>query len=108
MLRFNDEQGLDDEYHILFGEAAITLYPNLIYIGLAVVNERAKVLVFSGSEAIKSGVNAGLLAKALSKHLGGSGGGDAKFGQGGGAANKVKELSAKVEEIVREMLGGER
>jgi alanyl-tRNA synthetase len=67
-----------------------------------------KVLVFSGSEAIRSGVNAGLLAKALSKQLGGSGGGDAKFGQGGGAADKVKEISsAKVEGLIKEMIGGE-
>ena len=107
MLKLSGEEGLDEEYHILFGEAATNLYPNLIYIGLVMVNERAKVLVFSGSEAVKSGVNAGLLAKALSQQIGGSGGGDAKFGQGGGAADKAKEISAKVEEVVKEMLGGE-
>jgi alanyl-tRNA synthetase len=108
MLKLNDETGLDEEYHILFGEAATSLYPNLIYVGLAAVNEKVKVLVFSGSEAIRSGVNAGLLAKALSKQLGGSGGGDAKFGQGGGAADKVKEISsAKVEGLIKEMIGGE-
>jgi alanyl-tRNA synthetase len=107
MLKLNEEAGLDEEYHILFGEAATSLYPNLIYVGLAVVNGRVKVLVFSGSEAVKSGVNAGLLAKALSKQMGGSGGGDARFGQGGGAVDKAKEISAKVEEIVKEMLGEE-
>jgi alanyl-tRNA synthetase len=104
LLELSEEAGLDDEYHILFGEAAISLYPNLIYVGLVVLGERARVLVFAGSDAVKSGVNAGYLAKALSTVIGGSGGGDARFGQGGGAADKVKELPARLEEIIRNLI----
>lgn len=104
MLRFNEESGLDEEYHILFGELATSLYPNLVYVGLAAVDEKAKVIVFSGSDAVKSGVNAGTLAKALSVLLGGSGGGDARFAQGGGSSDKMKELSSRVEEITASMI----
>ena len=49
------------------------------------MNGSTRLLVFCGSEAQKAGIKAGELAKQAAKAFGGSGGGDAKFAQGGGA-----------------------
>ncbi|MEM4725789.1 MAG: alanine--tRNA ligase [Nitrososphaerales archaeon] len=105
IVKFNDEAGLDEEYHILFGEAAIALQPALVYVGVVIVNDKAKIIVFSGSDAVKAGVKAGALAKALSALIGGSGGGDVRFAQGGGSADNVKEVASRVLEIIADMVG---
>ncbi|MEM3510953.1 MAG: DHHA1 domain-containing protein, partial [Nitrososphaerales archaeon] len=104
IVKFNDEAGLDEEYHILFGEAAIALQPALVYVGVVIVNDKAKIIVFSGSDAVKAGVKAGALAKALSALIGGSGGGDVRFAQGGGSADNVKEVASRVLEIIADMV----
>ena len=89
---FDDE--LDEEFHIVIGEKSITLDPFLIYISLIPKGEGIRVIVFVGEAARKYGINAGKIAKIFSVNLGGSGGGDSKFGQGGG---KFKD---KIEEVL--------
>ena len=89
---FDDE--LDEEFHIVVGEKSITLDPFLIYISLIPKGEGIRVIVFVGEAARKYGINAGKIAKIFSVNLGGSGGGDSKFGQGGG---KFKD---KIEEVL--------
>jgi len=92
----------DESYHITLGERAIENDPNLIYLALVKKNDNIRVITFAGSNA-RNKVSAGLLAKETSKILGGSGGGDNRFGQGGGKfIDNYKEALESAEEIVRE------
>ena len=84
----HDDQ-LDDEYHISVGEKAVELDKSLIYIAVFAKGEGISVIVFAGDNASKL-IKAGTVAKEISIRLGGSGGGNERFGQGGGS-NKYKE-----------------
>jgi alanyl-tRNA synthetase len=84
----HDDQ-LDDEYHISVGEKAVKLDKSLIYIAVFAKGEGISIIVFAGDNASKL-INAGTVAKEISIRLGGSGGGNERFGQGGGS-NKYKE-----------------
>jgi len=79
------EEGLDSEYHTIVGERLVKSNPEIIYTAIFEENQRVRILVFCGTVAQKIGANAGEIARELSKSLSGSGGGDAKFGQGGSA-----------------------
>jgi alanyl-tRNA synthetase len=84
----HDDQ-LDDDYHISVGEKAVELDKSLIYIAVFAKGEGISVIVFAGDNASKL-IKAGTVAKEISVRLGGSGGGNERFGQGGGS-NKYKE-----------------
>ena len=100
---FDDE--LDEEFHIVVGEKSITLDPFLIYISLIPKGEGIRVIVFVGEAARKYGINAGKIAKIFSVNLGGSGGGDSKFGQGGGKfKNKIDEVLNYSEMYVKDTI----
>ncbi len=100
---FDDE--LDEEFHIVVGEKSITLDPFLIYISLIPKGEGIRVIVFVGEAARKYGINAGKIAKIFSVNLGGSGGGDSKFGQGGGKfKNKIQEVLNYSEMYVKDTI----
>jgi alanyl-tRNA synthetase len=82
---------LDEEYHIAVGEKAIELDPALVYVALLSKDQAIRVIVFAG-ETARKGVKAGAIAKQVSATLGGSGGGNDRFGQGGGRSKeKIKE-----------------
>jgi alanyl-tRNA synthetase len=92
------DEELDDDYHIAIGEKAIELDPSLVYVALVAKGQGMRVIVFAGAEARKK-VKAGAVAKQVSAKLGGSGGGDDRFGQGGGRLrDKVKEALELAEE----------
>lgn len=100
---FDDE--LDEEFHIVIGEKSITLDPFLIYISLIPKGEGIRVIVFVGEAARKYDINAGKIAKIFSVNLGGSGGGDSKFGQGGGKfKNKIQEVLNYSEMYVKDTI----
>jgi alanyl-tRNA synthetase len=66
------------------------------------------VVVFVGEKARKK-IKASLIAKQLSVQLGGSGGGDDRFGQGGGGIkveSKIKEALFSAEELVMKTVRG--
>jgi alanyl-tRNA synthetase len=77
------EEGLDSEYHTMVGDRLSKFSPSLIYLSLFEENSRVRLIVFCGDDAQKKGVKAGLVAREIAKALGGSGGGDARFAQGG-------------------------
>ncbi|MEO9295696.1 MAG: alanine--tRNA ligase [Nitrososphaera sp.] len=95
------DEELDDEYHIAIGEKAIELDPSLVYVALVSKGQGMRVIVFAGEKA-RSKVRAGAIAKQVSAKLGGSGGGDGRFGQGGGKLReRIKEALALAEEMAR-------
>jgi alanyl-tRNA synthetase len=100
---FDDE--LDEEFHITIGEKTIELDPLLMYVSLVSKEEGIRVIVFVGEIARKYGFNAGKIAKIISTNLGGSGGGDPKFGQGGGRfKNRIEEVLNLAELYVNETI----
>ena len=103
----NDWEEVDEEFHITVGESATQKVENLIYVGLVNTDGRGKLLVFSGKESQSRGVLAGDLVKVIAKSLGGSGGGNARFGQGGGRTSAtVRSTLDLLNKYLREVQGG--
>jgi alanyl-tRNA synthetase len=97
----NHDEELDEDYHIAIGEKAIELDKNLVYLALISKGQGIRVIVFVG-EAASNRVKAGAIAKQVSNMLGGSGGGDKRFGQGGGKSKeKIKEALLMAEEVIK-------
>jgi alanyl-tRNA synthetase len=97
------EEELDDDYHITIGEKAIELDRNLVYLALISKGPGIRVIVFVG-EAACNKVKAGSIAKQVSNKLGGSGGGDNRFGQGGGRSKEmIKEAFLLAEEVIKQL-----
>ncbi|MFN3654429.1 MAG: alanine--tRNA ligase [Candidatus Nitrosotenuis sp.] len=95
------DEELDEEFHIAVGEEAIKQNPFLIYCALLVKVSGIRVIVFAGQEAAKF-FKAGDVVREISSKLGGSGGGDARFGQGGGKdVTKLAEALAHVEMLIK-------
>lgn len=96
---YDDE--LDEEYHISVGEKSVEMNPYLIYVALISKGDGMRVVVFVGEKA-RDKIKAGSVAKLVSVQLGGSGGGDDKFGQGGGKSrDKTKLALLSLEELIR-------
>lgn len=90
----------DENYHIALGEKASEYDPNLIYLALVKKDDRIRVITFVGKNAT-SKINAGSLTKEIAKIVGGAGGGNARFGQGGGKfIDTYKDALAAAEEII--------
>jgi alanyl-tRNA synthetase len=95
------DEELDDDYHIAIGEKAIELDKHLVYLALVSKGQGIRVIVFAGEAACKK-VKASAIAKQVSGKLGGSGGGDNRFGQGGGKSkDRIKEALLLAEEVAR-------
>jgi alanyl-tRNA synthetase len=94
------DEELDEEFHIAVGEQAIKLDLSLIYCALILKDGVIKIIAFSGSEAAKI-KKAGDLVREVSKVLGGSGGGNDSFGQGGGKDTlKLKDALLAAEQSI--------
>ncbi|MEO9363097.1 MAG: alanine--tRNA ligase [Nitrososphaera sp.] len=94
------DEELDEDYHIAIGEKAIEADPSLVYVALVAKGAGMRVIVFAGEKVSKK-ARAGAIAKQVSAKLGGSGGGDDRFGQGGGRLKeKIKEALLSAEEMV--------
>ena len=95
------DEELDEEYHIAIGEKAIELDSHLAYLALISKGQGIRVIVFVG-ETAKNKVKAGAIAKQISNKLGGSGGGDSRFGQGGGGSKEmIREALLLAEEVIK-------
>lgn len=90
---FTSSDQYDEFFHINFGKKLVKDNPMITYVGIFETGPTIRIIVYSGEDASKS-KNAGNIAKSVAEILGGAGGGDAKFAQGGG-----KDISKKDEAI---------
>jgi len=99
------EEDLDEEFHISVGEEAIRAEPSMIYCTLIPRGSGIRIIVFSGERAGQH-LKAGDLVKEISSVLGGSGGGDARFGQGGGRDSaKMQQAVEHAKALIRKTVG---
>jgi alanyl-tRNA synthetase len=89
-LCFTSSDNYDDYFHQNFGKKLVVKDDTAAFCGIFEAGPTIRVIIFAGE---KSGVNAGDVAKELASILGGSGGGDAKFAQGGGKDTSKKEAA---------------
>jgi len=79
----------DEFFHISLGEKLIEKDPWMVYCGIFEDGDKIRVIIYSGEQAGKE-KKAGDIAKALSEVLGGAGGGNQRFAQGGGKDKSKK------------------
>jgi len=90
----------DEFFHIGLGEKLLAADPWIIYCGFFDDGFKIRAIIHCGVQASKS-VKAGDIAKAVSEVLGGAGGGNANFAQGGGSdKSKVEEAVNKAKSMV--------
>ena len=87
---FTSSPNYDDYFHQNFGKKLVAKDGTAAFCGIFEAGPTIRVIIFAGE---KSGVNAGDVAKELASILGGSGGGDAKFAQGGGKDTSKKDAA---------------
>lgn len=93
------DEELDEEFHIAVGDEAIKNDNTLLYCALIVKGSGIRIIVFAGDNAI---CKAGDLVKEISLKLGGSGGGDSRFGQGGGKdMSKLSDAITHAEFLIK-------
>ncbi len=84
----------DDDFHIKLGESLCKNEQNLVYCGIFDESEKVRVIVYCSEQASKN-KKAGDIVKSISEILGGAGGGNSKFAQGGGNDKSKKEDAIK-------------
>jgi alanyl-tRNA synthetase len=96
-------EGLDSEYHLSVGERLSKTDSTLVYVAFFQEAGKTRIIAFCGSNAQNKGVRAGQLVRELASSIGGSGGGDSRFGQGGVPSSEIRD-APDVEDIVRKMI----
>lgn len=97
------ESGLDSDYHLLLGDRACIQNSNLIYVAVFEESSRTRLIVFSGEVAQTKGARAGAIAKEIAKVMGGSGGGNNRFAQGG--ADNRPEVIPDLPNLINSIVG---
>jgi alanyl-tRNA synthetase len=98
------DEELDEEFHIAVGDEAIKQNPSMIYCALIEKGTGIKIIIFTGEQATKV-FKAGDLVREVSAKLGGSGGGDARFGQGGGKdSTKLADALTHAELLIKKIV----
>jgi alanyl-tRNA synthetase len=97
-LCFTTSDQYDEFFHINFGKKLVNQEPTSAYCGIFEADPTIRVIVYCGEQ---SGKKAGEIAREIAGILGGSGGGDVKFAQGGGKDTSKKEQAvAKAKSMV--------
>lgn len=97
---FTNSKHYDEFFHMNFGKKLVKDNPNAVYVGIFESGPTIRVIAYSGDDASKS-KNAGIIAKSVAEILGGAGGGDAKFAQGGGKdISKINDAIAKAKSMI--------
>ncbi|MBS1267774.1 MAG: Alanine--tRNA ligase [Nitrosopumilus sp.] len=87
-LCFTSSNNYDDYFNQNFGKKLVAKDNSAAFCGIFEGGPTIRIMIFAGE---KSGINAGEIAKEVALILGGSGGGDAKFAQGGGKDTSKKD-----------------
>ena len=90
---FTASRQYNDYFHQNFGKKLVTKDSKAAFCGIFESGPTVRIMIHAGEE---SGVNSGEIAKEIASILGGSGGGDDKFAQGGG-----KDTSKKDEAVTK-------
>ena len=99
-LCFTANPDYDDYFHQNFGKKLVAKDSGAAYCGIFEAGPTIRVMVFAGTD---SGINSGNIAREVAFILGGSGGGDAKFAQGGGKDTSKKDQAiAKAKSMILE------
>jgi len=90
----------DEFFHIGFGEKLIEKDPWMVYCGVFEDGDKIRAIIYSGDQAAND-KKAGDIAKIVSEILGGAGGGNQRFAQGGGKdKSKKNDAIEKVKSMV--------
>ncbi|NMI82107.1 MAG: alanine--tRNA ligase [Candidatus Nitrosopumilus sp. MTA1] len=92
----------DEFFHMNLGKQLIKKDSSLVYFGIFEDNNMSRIITYAG-ENVPEDKNARSLVTEISKILGGAGGGDATFAQGGGKnRDKMSEALSKAKSMVLE------
>jgi len=98
-----DSDQYGEFFHISFGEKLIEKDPWMVYCGVFEDGDKIRAIIYSGDQAAKD-KKAGYIAKIVSEILGGAGGGNQRFAQGGGKdKSKKNDAIEKVKSMVLEV-----
>jgi alanyl-tRNA synthetase len=97
-LCFTKSDQYDEFFHINFGKKLVNQEHKAAYCGIFEAGPTIRVIVYCGQD---SGKKAGDIAREIAGILDGSGGGDAKFAQGGGKDTSKKDQAiAKAKSMI--------
>ena len=95
---FTASSNYQDYFHQNFGKKLVAKDGKAAFCGIFESGPTVRIVVYAGGE---SGVDSGQIAKEIASILGGSGGGDARFAQGGGKdTSKKDEAIAKAKSMI--------
>ena len=95
-----DSNQYDEFFHIGLGEKLIEKDPWMVYCGVFEDGDKIRAIIYSGDQAAND-KKAGDIAKIVSEILGGAGGGNQRFAQGGGKdKSKKNDAIEKVKSMV--------
>jgi len=98
-----DSDQYDEFFHIGLGEKLIEKDPWMVYCGIFEDGDKIRAIIYSGDQAAND-KKAGDIAKIVSEILGGAGGGNQRFAQGGGKdKSKKNDAIEKVKSMVLEV-----
>ncbi len=101
-LCFVSSSAYDEFFHMNLGKQLIKKDSSLVYFGIFEDNNMSRIIVYAG-ENVSEEKNARSLVTEISKILGGAGGGNATFAQGGGKnRDKMSEALSKAKSMVLE------
>jgi len=101
---FTIDPDLDEGTQIEVGSQAIKQIPDLLYVALIPANNVVQIIVFSGDFVQRKSIFANDIVKIIASVIGGSGGGDKRFGRGGGNdVDKVKKVQEALKIYLRGM-----
>jgi len=92
----------DEFFHIGLGEKLIEKDPWMVYCGIFEDGDKIRAIIYSGDQAAND-KKAGDIAKIVSEILGGAGGGNQRFAQGGGKDKSKKNYA--IEKVKSMVLG---